>query len=490
MMLCEKCYKDQVSFVISISEDSSKNTIRMCEECATRGKEQIGLGTQGGPKMTDRKCHQCHSRYSPTSLLKCPACYSEFHDELVPLLRRVHGNTVHCGRTPDSRAVSGKKGTKKKSPVHGRAGGSVRRSEGHFDLRPELPAEAEWMQGDGPDSDVVISTRVRLARNVSGHVFCSMAEEPEFQHIAEIVESATADAVARGNLKQLSNASVVKLNHLSDIDREFLIERNLISRDLVERNGAGETIVGEKEIASIMVNEEDHIRLQVINAGLQLRKSWEMISDIDDALEQEIDYAFSPNWGYLTACPTNVGTGLRVSVMLHVPALAATKDGNDLLSSVSNMGYAVRGIYGEGSPTAGAFYQISNEATLGQSEEEIMDRIRSVARQTIEHEREERRLLMERDGVNVEDRVFRAYGTLTNARLISFKEALALLSWVSLGGSIGILSESSRTEIARLLVLIRPAHLQKHEGRRLDARARDIGRATVIRAVLTGICPK
>ena len=233
-----------------------------------------------------------------------------------------------------------------------------------------------------------------------------------------------------------------------------------------------------------MLNEEDHVRLQVINPGSQTRESWEMINSIDDELGQNLDYAFSRDWGYLTACPTNTGTGLRVSVMLHIPALAATKEGNKLITSISNMGYAVRGMYGEGSRATGAFYQISNEATLGQSEKEIVDRIHSVAQQIVDREREERWLLMRRSGIKLEDKIFRAYGTLANARSISSIEALQLLSWVSLGISIDMLPELSRTDVARLLVLTRPAHLQKYEGKKLDAAARDISRAAVVRAAL------
>ena len=342
------------------------------------------------------------------------------------------------------------------------------------------------MKGTGPDNDVVISTRVRLARNIAGHRFCNLAEESELQQIAAMVENAVQDVREKELLPQLSYLSVIGLERLDDIDREFLLERHLISRDLVDRSRTGKVIVGEKEVVSIMINEEDHIRLQVINSGLQLGQSWDIVNVMDDELGRELEYAFSPSWGFLTACPTNVGTGLRVVVVMHIPALTVTKEGKRVLSSISDMGYAVRGMYGEGSQATGAFFQISNETTLGQTEEEIVDRIRSVTRQIVDCEREERQTLMEKNAIGVEDRIFRSYGTLANARLVSSKEALNLLSWVSLGISIGMLSELSMTAIARLLVLTRPAHLQKYEGRKLDTAARDISRAAVIRAVLTG----
>lgn len=532
-----------MSFIISAFVNSSARQIRVCEECATSDAEHGILDARRGSGIADGKCPECNSRYSRSTLLGCPTCYTEFAGALKPFLHRIHGSVVHRGKRQTSnikrqRGVKpfpyseGQEVEKPESQRGGKSDASILSASPLPCLRALtdlsclygrtgglfLPAEAEWMQGSGPDCDVVISTRIRLARNISGHVFCNLAEESELQHIAETVEDAVAD-IGRIQDSPLRNASVIGLEHLNAIDCEFLIERHLISRDLTERNGTGKVIVGEKEVVSIMLNEEDHIRLQVINPGLQLRQSWEMINAIDDELGQRLDYAFSANWGYLTACPTNVGTGLRVSVMLHIPALAVASGRTEgsPLRAMSDMGYAVRGMYGEGSQATGAFYQISNEATLGQSEEEIVDRIRSVARQIVDREREERRLLTEKNGVKVEDKIFRSYGTLTNARLLSSREALDLLSWVSLGISLGMIgrkeegsqrergsegtrergsgysplrvlaSSPSSSDIARLLVLTRPAHLQKYEGRKLDTTARDISRAAVIREKLKQI---
>jgi protein arginine kinase len=435
--------------------------------------EQGFPNISAGSISVDRKCPECHSRYSRSALLGCPTCYTEFREELIPEIRRIHGSTIHKGKVPVQKTNKETKRWSGKSPS----------PLASTDLDSRILAKAKWMQGDGPDCDVVISTRIRLARNISGHAFCNSAEKSELQHIAGTVENGLVNLCEYTN-SPLCNVSISRLEHLEPIDREFLIERYLISRDLAEKNGTGKVIVDEEEIVSIMINEEDHIRLQVIDSGLRLRQSWEMINSIDDELEQEIDYAFSPDWGYLTACPTNIGTGLRVSVMLHIPALAATKEGKQILLSISDMGYAVRGIYGEGSQATGAFFQISNEATLGRSEEEIVDRIRWVARQIVDREREERRILMEESGIGAEDRIYRSYGTLMNARLISSREALNLLSWVSLGSSIGVLPESSRTDITRLLVLTRPAHLQKCKGKKLNSVDRDISRAAAIREIL------
>jgi protein arginine kinase len=253
---------------------------------------------------------------------------------------------------------------------------------------------------------------------------------------------------------------------------------------LAEKRFARRVIIDEKEIISIMLNEEDHVRLQVINSGLQIRQLWELINSIDDRLGNKVNYAFSQDWGFLTACPTNVGTGLRVSIMFHIPALSATKEGKRILSSLANMGYAIRGLYGEGSRATGAFYQISNEATLGQSEEEIIDRMQSVAFQILAQEREGQQNLLERNRTKLEDKVFRAYGTLTNARSISSIESMELLSWISLGISLDIISGLNVANVARLLVLTRPAHLQKLEGTELDVPTQNINRAKVIRTIL------
>lgn len=511
-MLCEICHEQEVSFIITMSSDSSVREIRVCEECATRNDEHEIPGIPGIRRRTEtlkRECPRCHFKYSESALLGCPTCYTEFREELTPVLNRIHGSTNHKGKTKVKQQIE--KGNDKAFKLNSTS------CVPHSDAR--------WMQGNGPDCDVVFSTRIRLARNISGYSFCNSAEESELFQICTLLESALAE-ISKNKDSPLYNAANINLRQLSDIDREFLVERYLISRELAEKAKGEElkanssvplnlapyrAIVSKKETLSIMLNEEDHIRLQLINPGLQLRRSWRIINAIDDELGQKIDYAFSPGWGYLTACPTNVGTGLRASVMIHIPALAATKEGNKLLSSISDMGYAIRGIYGEGTQAIGAFYQISNETTLGQPEEDIIDRIGSIIRQIVDLERRERQLLIKKYGIKVEDKILRSYGILMNARLISSREALELLSWIRLGVSLGILpgleidckdsresDESNgdngkegsikniRGRITRLLTLTRPAHLQKYDGRKLDTAERDISRAAVIRAILSG----
>jgi protein arginine kinase len=471
-MLCEICSANQVSFIISIVLDSGIKELRVCEECATNGMKPEAQHTSLRIEDASLVCSHCLSRYQfegsdyNTPMLGCPWCYAQFHESLIPLLRKIHGNTKHRGKS----ALYKKQNyvNTKRQPFS----------------RSSVPIrEAEWMQGNGPSFDVVVSSRIRLARNIDGYSFCSIADRSELYEVATTIEEALAD-IAEFDHSPLRNAYVVDLEDVDDIDRDFLMERHLISRDLAEKRFARRVIIDEKEIISIMLNEEDHVRLQVINSGLQIRQLWELINSIDDRLGNKVNYAFSQDWGFLTACPTNVGTGLRVSIMFHIPALSATKEGKRILSSLANMGYAIRGLYGEGSRATGAFYQISNEATLGQSEEEIIDRMQSVAFQILAREREGQQNLLERNRTKLEDKVFRAYGTLTNARSISSIESMELLSWISLGISLDIISGLNVANVARLLVLTRPAHLQKLEGTELDVPTQNINRAKVIRTIL------
>jgi protein arginine kinase len=481
-MICEICSENQVSFIISIVLDSGLKEFRVCGECATNGMKHESPFISQKIEDNGLVCSHCHSRYQYDKtdycapVLGCPWCYTQFHEAMIPLLRRIHGSTKHKGKS---------------SLVQSNLSDLVPQSNGKTERLPFSRSsistrEAEWMRGNGPSFDVVVSSRIRLARNIDGYSFCNLANQNELYEIAGKIEKALAD-LAESDHSPLRNGYVVDLEDVDNIDRDFLMERHLISHDLAEKRFARRAIIDEKEIISIMINEEDHIRLQVIDSGLQIRELWGMINNIDDSLGNKVDYVYSSDWGFLTACPTNVGTGLRVSVMFHIPALSATKEGKRILKSIANMGYAIRGIYGEGSRATGAFYQISNEATLGQSEEEIIDRMQSVAFQILAREREERQNLLERDRTKLEDIVFRAYGTLINARSISSTESMQLLSWVSLGISLDVLSGLNVADVARLLVLTRPAHLQKLEGKELSVPDQNINRAKVIRTVLKNV---
>jgi len=478
-MLCEKCHENEASFNIGLSSGHVTRELNICEICAISDSENKILVPHFD---TNRKCPNCHLSYSKLSLLLgCPICYTEFHEELKTVINRIHGSTVHIGRIQESKNdVKGYRNRKSYSLPH---------------KKSPLPAKARWVQGTSPDSDVIISTRIRLARNISDYLFSNSADNSQLLEVATIIES-TLSEIGQNPESPLYQAYIIDLSELDELDRQLLVERYLISSELYKKaEGKGpkdsspfKVILNENETVSIMINEEDHIRLQVINPGLQLEKSWELIKSINIELKKRLEYALSKEWGYLTACPTNVGTGLRASVMIHIPAMASTKAGRRMLSSVTNMGYAVRGIYGEGSQGLGAFYQISNELTLGQSEEEIISRIRQIIQQIVNFEREQRKILIEKNRMEAEDKIFRAYGILMNARMISSKEALELLSWIGLGLDTGILSikegKQAKMKIPQLLVIIRPAHLQKHEDRELDPITRDISRAKVIRRIL------
>ena len=476
-MLCEICRKNNASFTIVSSLNSKIREICVCEDCIMLDSKPAIHEPES--KLLRRKCSNCgleqeivyntlhDSSFKDIPLFGCPACYGNFHDELIPFLRRLHGGTRHRGKVI-KRTDNIEKNTKNNlGPC--------------FRHVSTIIPEARWMQGKGPDLDVVVSTRIRLARNLDGHLFSSIADEHELKDISDTIEYALNDLKS---CNYLQNACIINLDEIDNVDRELMIERHLISRDLAERKGTRKIIIGSEEILSIMLNEEDHIRLQVIDSGLQIKELWSIINNIDDELGHKLNYAFSSDYGYLTTCPSNVGTGLRVSVMFHIPALAGTKAGNKILSSVSDMGYCLRGLYGEGSQAIGSFYQISNEVTLGQTEEEIIENIQSIALQILDHERKARRLLLKENRIGLEDRVFRSYGILTNARAISYKEALDLLSWVSLGNDLGILPKLNKAKIAKLLVLIQPAHLQKLNCDISDFPKRDISRAELIRVTL------
>ncbi len=477
-MLCEICSENQASYVISTIIDSKLMAFYACESCAINGEKSF---TQREPQQGSMKYNQklicpfCLYELSldkdhyDLSLLGCPFCYDQFHKELTPIILKIQGSTKHRGKffAKNNDLVS--KFSSETQPFS-RSSVSIR--------------EAQWMSDKGPNFDVVVSSRVRLARNINGYPFCNLAIQSELSEIAEIVEQALVN-VAKQDNSLLKNAYVVDIDNLDDIDRAFLFERHLISQDLMRKRFFRRAVIDENEIISIMINEEDHIRLQAIDSGLQIDKLWNIINDIDNSLGNIIDYAFSSEWGFLTACPSNIGTGLRVSIMFHLPALSMTKDGKEILSSIANMGYAVRGIYGEGTKNVGAFYQISNDVTLGQSEEEIVEQMQSTAMQIIDYEREERQNLIKKDGIKIEDAVFRAYGILTNAKLISSDESIELLSWIILGINMGLLPDLDHINIYSLLTLTRSAHLQKIEGKKFDNLTQDINRSKVIKTFLS-----
>lgn len=338
--------------------------------------------------------------------------------------------------------------------------------------------ESEWLRGSGPESDIVISSRIRLARNLADFPFISRATEQDRVEIERVLSQGVED------LRQSGELLYVDVAKLSGIDRQFLVERQLISRELSESRGARSVAIDRGEKFSVMINEEDHLRMQVMQSGLDLSSAWERINRIDDALERRATYAFHEKLGYLTACPTNVGTGMRVSVMLHLPALVITRQIDKVFRSLQKISLAVRGLYGEGSQAMGDFYQISNQITLGRSEQELIKQVGDIVPVIIEYEREARAFLIKESQENLHDRVSRAYGILRNAQTISSEETMHLLSSVRMGVNLGLIHDLEIPKLNRLFIQTQPAHLQKIRGVELDSDDRNIERARYLRSHL------
>ncbi|MCQ6563614.1 protein arginine kinase [Paenibacillus mendelii] len=342
-------------------------------------------------------------------------------------------------------------------------------------------ALSDWMQGTGPDADIVISSRVRVARNLRGHPFPMLATNQQSQDVMERLTSVGES----GRLNDIGRFETIELSDLNELERRVLVEKHLISPNLANESRCGALVLSDNESVSIMVNEEDHLRIQCLYPGFQINEAWELASRIDDIFEEEADYAFDERRGYLTSCPTNVGTGIRASVMMHLPALVMTQQINRILSAITQVGLAVRGIYGEGSEVLGNLFQISNQITLGQSEHEIIDNLHGVAKQIIEHERAARERMMQQESrVRLEDRVFRSYGILSHASIMDSKEAAQRLSDVRLGIDLGLISDVSPQVMNELMVLTQPGFLQQTFNEKLSTEQRDIRRAELIRQQL------
>ena len=325
------------------------------------------------------------------------------------------------------------------------------------------------------DKDVVLSSRIRLARNVKDIPFPTVMTEEQGKKVIELARK----AILGSNTILSTQFTEYVMKKLTPLDRQALVEKHLISPDLSQNIKTGYALIKDDNTVSIMVNEEDHLRIQCILPGLKLDESWDMADKIDDLIEETIDYAYDEKIGYLTSCPTNVGTGIRASVMVHLPALTITGQISNILNSVSKIGMAVRGIYGEGTQALGDIYQISNQVTLGQSEKEIIENIEGVAKQIISSERRAREELYKKQRVQIEDRVGRAFGILSHAKVMSTKEYMTLMSDVRLGIVLGILSVDL-DKLDRLTTQIQPANLQKIYGMQLNPYERDVKRAEYV----------
>jgi len=333
-----------------------------------------------------------------------------------------------------------------------------------------------WFKGQGPNSEIVFSSRVRLARNLEKITFSNWAKKKQQEQTLAMIEPAVSE------LEPIKGTGLMlKILNMSNVDKQLLVERHLISRELVANQEARAAAISSDEIVSIMINEEDHLRMQVLQPGFSLDDCWRRIEQIDNDLGKKLDFAFSVKWGYLTACPTNTGTGMRASVMSHLPALVLTKQINRVIQAIIKLGLTARGLFGEGTEAAGNFFQISNQVSLGRSEEEIIDNIKRIIKQVIEYEQNARQILLTQNRSSVEDQVWRSYGILKNAHIITSSETIELLSNVRLGIDLGLIKGVTREVINELFILSQPAHLQKLEGKSLSPQQRDTKRAELIR---------
>ena len=339
-----------------------------------------------------------------------------------------------------------------------------------------------WLRADMPMADIVISSRIRLARNVAGFPFLPKADSVQRREVYRLLR----DSIDRARVAE--DLTFIDLEGVDETDRQVLVERHLISKQHAESEGSRAVAFSKEETVSLMINEEDHLRMQVLRSGLQMDECWAVISRIDNAIEQHIDFAFHTRFGYLTACPTNVGTGIRVSAMLHLPALKLTGEMERAFRAAKDMHLAIRGLHGEGTEATGDLYQISNQTTLGKSEEEIISEFKHlIIPKLVEYEKRARQSLQRERITALDDKVWRAYGLLTHARTVSTEEALFLLSHVRMGVSLGRIDSLKLETLNDLFLMIQPAHLQKLAGKKLSGEERSVARADLIRKRLISV---
>ena len=340
---------------------------------------------------------------------------------------------------------------------------------------------ASWLSGEGKNSDIVLSSRIRLARNITSFPFPPVANLENKGKVLSYVQFALEKS------QLLRKGNFYSSEKLSDLDRSFLLERHLVSPEFIKDGDSGKGIfIEEDERLSIMVNEEDHLRIQTIQSGLELKPAWEQANQTDDELSSSLEFDFDSDFGYLTSCPTNVGTGIRASVLIHLPGLVLTREIEKVISRITKVGLAVRGFYGEGTDVLGNLFQISNQTTLGKSEEDIVESLERVTYQIIEYEGNSRTTLFNDAKDQIEDKIWRSCGILKTARVLTSAEVLNLLSALRLGLGMGTLADIPLGLINQLLILSQPAHLQKYFGRQMNTEERNAVRAELVREKLKG----
>ena len=350
-----------------------------------------------------------------------------------------------------------------------------------MDIHEFLTPPPDIARRRGPHDRIVMSSRVRLARNIKDAAFPGWAKKPERVRVMELLRPAIQ------SLPEMKDSFAEAMDNLTTLDKQILVERHLISREHAAKSAGSGVVLNHDETLCVMINEEDHMRMQALRPGLQLRQVWLTIDAADSALEKKLDYAFDSELGYLTACPTNLGTGIRVSAMLHLPGLVLAEQINPIISSVNKLGLAVRGLYGEGTEALGNVFQVSNQMTLGEAESAIVERLERVLAQIIEHEENARQTLLEKKPKMVFNHIGRAYGILANAHSISSKETMNLLSLMRLGVDVGLFPVVDRSLVDELFIMTQPAHLQKQHSEKLSAEERDLLRADMVRDRLKNV---
>jgi protein arginine kinase len=350
-----------------------------------------------------------------------------------------------------------------------------------MELLDFLTPSDELSAVSGPEDHVVLSSRVRLARNVNGVPFPGRAKKQARQETCDKIKPLVfASSAMRGGFS-------TGMEELKALDKQLLVERHLISREHAAQGGGSALVLNKDETLSVMVNEEDHLRMQTLMPGMQIKQVWQKIDRFDTSLEKKIDYGYDASYGYLTACPTNLGTGIRVSAMLHLPGLVLIDQVNQIVQAVTKLGHAVRGLYGEGTEALGHIFQVSNQMTLGESESDIIERIHKVVLQIIEHETNARATLQQSKAKELYNHIGRAYGVLANAHIVSSKESMNQLSLIRLGVKLGMFEGLDVAVVDELFLATQPAHLQQLVGEKLSGEARDVHRADLLRSRLSGV---
>ena len=337
---------------------------------------------------------------------------------------------------------------------------------------------APWLNGEGPESFAVLSSRIRLARNLQEFPFPPASTSENREKVIEFVSAAFDKA------GELGSGAFFESSDISQMNRKLLVERHLISPEFMREGSGRGLFIDDSETTSIMVNEEDHVRLQVISSGMSLYDCWKQADKVDTSLAKLLEFGFDDSFGYLTSCPTNIGTGLRASILIHLPGLVLTREIDSVIGRISKFGLMVRGFYGEGTDVLGNLFQISNQTTLGRTEEEIIDSLVKVSSQIIEYEKGAQETLMRDAPEQIEDKVWRSYGILQNARVLTSNEVMNLLSALRMGVSLGLLDKISYKELNELMIMTQPAHLQKFIGQEMENTERDMVRANYVRKKL------